>query len=597
MIFLKQKGFTLFETLIGVTIFVLVAIPAYSGFLKIIEAVKVLRIKNTAVNLANEQIEIIRNLPYSDVGIIDGIPNGKIQREQLVERAGINFSVLTSIRNIDDPFDGTIGGSPNDLSPADYKMVQITIWCQNCVFKEKMDFYTKIAPLGLETNSNNGALFVQVFDANGQPLSGANVSILNTQGTSTISINETTNNFGMFQLVDAPPGVSAYEISVSNGSNFSNDKTYAIGDISNPSPHKPHSTVAVGQVTQISFSIDRLSNLDIYTRTKTGERIPNIEFNIRGSKTIGENVYKYNLNKTTNSNGFLEIVGLEWDNYYIEILDTNWHFAGSNPFLPIQINPNSSYVIDLILESKNQNGLLIKVIDGQTNLPVSGANVSIDGPGGFKELITERGFLNQTDWSFGQGQEYFSSNNSGYFSSSDIDTNNPQGQISLSQFAGNYQSSGFLESAIFDTGTSTNFSNIFWDPADQPVLSGDESLKIQFATNQEITATTTWNFLGPDGTSETFYTTSGQPISASHFGDRYFKYKIYMETDDNSVTPILSNISITFSENFLPPGQVFFSGLSNGNYNLNVSHSIYQDFQIQIPINSPWSEYQVILSP
>ena len=620
-----KKGFGLIDTLVGVAIFVLVSVMAYGGFLKVVEAVKVLRIKNAAVNLANEQIEIVRNLPYSDVGIVNGIPVGKITREQIMSRSGIDFTILTSVRNIDDPFDGTIGGSPNDLSPADYKSVQITIYCTNCSYTEEMHFYSRVAPIGLESDSNNGALFVQVFDANGQPLQGVDVLIENNSGSENIFIQETTNNSGMFQLIDAPPGNSAYQITVSSGENYSTDKTYTIGDSANPLPNSPHANVVAGQVTQISFAIDRLSDLDIYTRKNTCERIPNINFNIQGSKMIGENVYKYTSNKSTGSNGFLGIRGLEWDNYFINLIGSSWHLAGSSSFLPLQINPNSTQSIDLILAPRVPNALLVKVIDGQTGLPISGANVSIDGPGGESNLITERGFFAQTDWSGGQGQNYFENNNFAYFSSSNIEINNPNGQISLAQFAGNYSSSGFLESAIFDTGEifadegdsgsggavfSINFGNIFWNPVDQPITAGSESIKIQIATNaepnpEEIPEGETapqphemnWNFVGPDGTAGTFYTSSGQTISEIHSGDRYLKYKIFLETADNSVTPIISNTSFTFTQECSPPGQVFFSGLSNGNYDLSVSHENYQNFETQILINSDWMEYSVTLTP
>lgn len=592
-----RKGFGLAETIVGVAVFVLIATAAYGGFLKVIEGVKVLRVKNAAVNLANEQIEIARNLPYSDVGIVNGIPAGKIPREQNLNRSGIDFNVLTSVRNVDDPFDGQIGQTPNDLSPADYKMLEITITCANCKLEEELNYYARIAPVGLETTGNNGALFVQVVDANGQPVQGADVLIENSSETPAISINETTNNAGMFQLIDASPGDGVYEVTVSKGDNYSTDRTYTIGDALNPNPNIPHANVAAGQVTQLSFAIDELSNLDIYTRDNTCARISNVDFNIAGSKTIGTNVLKYESDKITGGNGFLGIIGLEWDSYALNITDGAYHLAGSSPFLPLQLNPGSEQSIDLILEPKNGRGLLVKVIDDQTDLPISGATVTIDGPGGEQELISERGFFSQTDWSGGSGAENFTGNEDGYFSASDIEIDNPAGQISLSEFSGNYSDSGFLESAIFDTGTTTNFGNIFWNPVDQPILAGNESVKIQMASNQVVTATSTWDFIGPDGTDSSFYTSSGQAIAAENQGDRYIKYKVFLETDDDSVTPAISNISFTFTQDCLPPGQVFFSGLSTGTYDLDITHPDYQDFSTQITINSEWSAYDAILSP
>ena len=118
--FLKHNsGFTLVETLVGSVVFALVALSAYQAFSGLMGAVMASRAKIAATSLANEQFEIIRNLTYEDVGIINGLPSGKIQREKIVTRDNYSFNLQTTIRNVDDPFDGTIGGSPSDSSPSD----------------------------------------------------------------------------------------------------------------------------------------------------------------------------------------------------------------------------------------------------------------------------------------------------------------------------------------------------------------------------------------------------------------------------------------------------------------------------------------------
>ena len=73
----KKRGFTLIETLVGTTIFVLIAFSAYKAFGILMDAVESSRAKIAATSLANERLEIIRNLPYSDVGIIAGLPTEK----------------------------------------------------------------------------------------------------------------------------------------------------------------------------------------------------------------------------------------------------------------------------------------------------------------------------------------------------------------------------------------------------------------------------------------------------------------------------------------------------------------------------------------
>ncbi len=596
----KNNGFSLVETMVSIAIFLLVSISIYSGFTKIMQATNVLKVKNAATSLANEQIEIAKNLPYDDVGIIAGIPDGKIPREQTIIREGISFNVLTSVRDIDDPFDGQIGEVPNDLSPADYRLVEFDISCSNCSHTEVLKYYARISPLNLETQGNNGALFVRVFDSLGQPIQGADVHIENNKLETPVIIDETTNNNGMFQIVDAPTGTEAYEVTVTKGSNYSVDKTYEIGVPENPNPDRPHANVISGAVTQLSFYIDKLSEFEINTKKADCSPIGNVDFNLKGSKTIGYQVYKYNLNNTTNSSGFRSVDDIEWDSYNFDITDASWDLVGSSPVLPVDVNPDSVQVVDLVLAEKNPNSLQISVEDSETGLPVSDAEVAlVDSSENSISLITGQGFVLQTDWSGGSGQEYFIDDETKFFSTNgNIEYQDPVGDIKLDDFNGTYINNGTLESSIIDIGSFTNFGHIFWNPVEQETSVGDESVRVQIATNEIITATTTWDFVGPDGAGSSYYTNSGEEISATHSGDRYLKYKIYLKTDDTNFTPIISNISFTFMTDCMPPGQVLFTGLDFDEYTIRVEHPDYQEYLLDsYVIGSPWQSQKINFIP
>ena len=106
---INQRGFTLIETLIGSIVFVLVALSSYKAFGVLMDAVSSSQAKIAATSLANESLEIVRNLPYDDVGIVAGLPVGKIPRTQDLIKDGYAFTVVTTIRSVDDVFDGTIG--------------------------------------------------------------------------------------------------------------------------------------------------------------------------------------------------------------------------------------------------------------------------------------------------------------------------------------------------------------------------------------------------------------------------------------------------------------------------------------------------------
>lgn len=588
-------GFTLIESLVGVAVFVIVAISIYQAYVKIFDAVRVSRLKITAAALANEQFEIARNLPYRDVGIVSGLPAGRIPRLESRTRDGTEFTVETTIRNIDDPFDGTIGGNPNDLSPADYKLVELGISCARCRNFQTLYFTTHVAPKNLETASTNGALFVRVFDANGQPVPGANIHIENNQANPAIRIDDTTNNAGILQVVDAPPGTEAYEITVSK-LGYSQERTYPTGAPGNPNPAKPHATVAIQQLTQLSFAIDRISTLDVTSVTATCAPVGNIDFSLLGAKLIGINpdVVKYRADHETTSAGQRTISNLEWDTYALTFTDTVYDRIGTIPLVPVVLNPNTTQDLKLIVAPKDPLSLLVTVKDASTQLPLSGAAVRFEKPGYLTTLTTGRGFLRQTDWSGGSGQASFVDPTKYFTSDGNIDIANPVGELRLLKVLDAYQPSGELISSTFDTGSASNFHQIMWQPQDQPPAAGSDSVKFQIAANNDQA---TWNFLGPDGTAGTFYTLTDSALNPIHTGSRYFRYKVFMQTASSTVTSYLADAAVTFTSSCVPPGQVTFAALTTGDYTLTVSKSGYQTFTDTVPVSSSWQQREVILSP
>jgi len=593
--FNSQKGFSLIEALVGVAVFTIIALSVYQAYTMMVDVVRISRLKVTATALANEQFEIARNLPYADVGVEGGIPSGKIPPIQTLIRDSTSFTVKATVRNIDDPFDGTIGGAPNDLSPADYRLAELEISCQLCKNFQPLHFTTQIAPAGLETASQNGALFVLVFDKVGLPIENADVHIENNQVNPPIIIDDITNNNGMLQIVDAPPGTEAYEITVSK-SGYSEDRTYPTGAIENPNPVKPHATVALQEVTQISFVIDRASTLDVLSATQTCVPIGNIDFYLRGSKIIGTSpdVLKYDVLHTTDGSGQKTISNLEWDTYNFSLTDAVYNLAGNAPLFPLALDPNTSQNVKFILEIKNPRALLITVRDNETKLPLSNASVNLQGADYDFSLATGYGSLRQSDWSGGPGQENFINPAQYFDSDSGIEISDPVGKLHLKKISDQYEPSGYLVSSTFDMGSSSNFHQIIWQPQSQPPETGSDNVRFQIATNND---NATWDFLGPDGTSDTFYTLSNSIINPLHNNNQYFRYKVFLQTIDTAYTPNIGEIAITFTSPCLPPGQVFFTGLNYGSYELTVSKSGYQTFDETITISALWQQREVLLVP
>ena len=120
-----RHGMSLLEMVIGVAILTIVSVSVYRSFAVLLDIFGASRAKVAAATLANEEMEIIRNIPYANVGTAGGVPPGSIPQTQSKTKNGITFSITTTVRNVDDPFDGVIGGSPNDLSPAARAIITI----------------------------------------------------------------------------------------------------------------------------------------------------------------------------------------------------------------------------------------------------------------------------------------------------------------------------------------------------------------------------------------------------------------------------------------------------------------------------------------
>ncbi len=580
--FLQQKGLTLIETLVASAIFVTLSISIYQLYAGVFSLSAKIRVKTILSEVAGEQFEFIRNLAYSNVGTVAGIPNGIIDPSQTVTKNGLVFEVVTTIRNIDDPADGTLGGIPNDLSPGDKKLVAIEVTCTSCSETTSLSYTSVVAPKNLETENGNGALVIRAIDANGQPVAGAEVHIVNSSTTPAIDINDVTGVNGVLTIVDAPPATQTYEVTVTKDAH-STEQTYLPGDAANPNPIKPHITVAANTISQATFSIDHLSTFDIVTQSAMCSPLGSISGTLSGTKLIGTgpDILKHQIPFTTNSGGTKTLSSIEWDTYSLSLSGSLYDILGTDPIAPLVVPPESTQTLTITLGANDPNRLVVGVVD-TAGLPVADAFVSITGPSGTFDDTTNIGSITQTDWAGGGGQltvgdwtKFYSSSNVAFLSS---------GELTLAQ-SGAYLPSGELVSSVIDLGEGANLRQLTWLPGTQPVGAGVTSVRFQIAsatTNDDLTV---WSFVGPDGTAATYYSSPTSNISATHDGHRYIKYKLLLSTEDTSVTPQINDVSITYASGCLPPGQVHFGGLSDGQYHATVSKTGFQTTEKDITIS------------
>lgn len=285
-----QRGFTLVETLVGIAILVIAALSLFALFDFTIRVLWENKARAGAQALANQKVEIARNLPYDDIGTVGGIPNGVLTQVEQIMRNDIQYTVTTTVIYIDDDFDGTLGGSPEDLLPTDYKRIRIEVAWPFRLSSNPLVFLSDVAPNGIETTAGGGTLRISVIDAQGLAVPQANVHIENYDISPAVDLDIVTNDNGQVILPGAEASVEGYEVVVTK-SGYSTDQTYAVDPVNLPTPIKPPLTVVGGTVTDSSFAIDELSTMNVFAFADT-EYIPswwNEDYAVRRRLTVTNN--------------------------------------------------------------------------------------------------------------------------------------------------------------------------------------------------------------------------------------------------------------------------------------------------------------------
>lgn len=594
----SSPGFMLMDVLMSLGIFVIIAAGVLGAYAALARSVKVSREKTVLASMATNYLEIVKNMPYSQVGTINGNPHGSLADwnnaiTQKIE--AYTYKIYYEVTYIDDPADGT---APADVAAADYKQVKMKVL--NTQTSDLTTFVTNVVPKGLENTSNAGALWIRVFNAVGQPVEGANVHIEYPTTTPSIILDRTTAANGEWVEVGLPPAVNNYRIVVTKPG-YTTDRTYP-RTLENPNPVNPDSTIAVGQITQVSFTIDLVSTLNIRTVNELCQNISGVNMNVRGSKLIGTNpnVYKYNQNHTS-AGGLVSLNNMEWDSYIPTLLTgQSWVMRGTSPIQKIDVLPGTTHTFTMVLGTNSTaNSILVIVKDSATGAAIEGANVHLRKGGSVPQDyygVTSGSVWEQFDWTGGSGYVNWSSSSPDryYQDDANIDINSAPTGVRLNKTSGRYALSGFLESSVFDTGTpNSNFSSVAWEPTSQDP---DTTLAFQIATSNNISGP--WEYLGPDGTNATYYTVPGTTISSVHDNNQYVKYKAYLSTIDNKDTPVLTLVNINYVSGCATPGQYWFGDLTAGNnYDLDITMPGYADEVINsININGNQT-LEVLMSP
>ena len=358
-----QSGQFLLEIVIAVAVMMILAHAFFTLISSSYQILTQSRSQSVAKAVINEKMEIIRNLDYDSVGTVGGIPSGELLQEETVIRNGQLFNVSTDIIYKDDSYDDL---APDDTNPADYKLARIEVsWIPGGFpSAQKLVMVTNISPRGGESLLTGGTLNVLVFNSLGVPVAQANVLI---EATSVgVSLSQTTDDFGRVTLPGAPVCNSCYSIIV-NKTDYSTDRTYDFSEVTNPT--KPPLSILAGQVSQISFAIDTLADVNFNSVGDRDSGFPalgDVTFHLQSEKTIGTDgngdpVYKLDEDYSTDGGGSANLQ-LESANYVLT-MDASYDLGGSNPFSPLNISAGGSMDVTMSAVEQTANSLLANVQD------------------------------------------------------------------------------------------------------------------------------------------------------------------------------------------------------------------------------------------
>ena len=263
-----ERGLTLVELLVVAGLMTILFFGIFGAYQLGVFIIGLTSRKVIATQIAQGELERIKNLPYLSVGTINAtlpFAKGILAETETKILNGIEFQIERKIKFIADEADGL---GPEDSCDLDYKRVQIIVSFGGR-FSGKVELTSDISPKNsleeVQACQENpvGILRVQVFDALGNMIENPLIEIYNPQDDSLIDFATPSDGKHDFPL---SPG--EYKILVSKNG-YSKERTYSIDEIA--IPEKPNPQISENEIEQISFSIDKLSSMRIKTLTTWGQ--------------------------------------------------------------------------------------------------------------------------------------------------------------------------------------------------------------------------------------------------------------------------------------------------------------------------------------
>jgi prepilin-type N-terminal cleavage/methylation domain-containing protein len=295
-----ERGYTLVELMIGMVLLGLLAISMLTLFTTLIRSTVIIKRKAVASTLAITKMEYLKSLPFNSLAMVGGsfVAGSYLPVNTTTVLNGVTYTTKTDIDYVDDAYDGCahyqtvaiakkycrnypMTGTPaTDNNPQDYKIIHVKVTDQNSLILAEVD--SQISGTVAETTSTNGALFITVLDANGNPIEGANVNATNTTLAPTININQTTDENGIAIFYGVPPDTGYDYVITGSLANYSTLYTIAPSGTLTPTYQSQKISSQQSSYVTLTLKPQGANSLVIETTDLNGSAISGMKVYVKG---------------------------------------------------------------------------------------------------------------------------------------------------------------------------------------------------------------------------------------------------------------------------------------------------------------------------
>ncbi|MHB0980824.1 MAG: carboxypeptidase regulatory-like domain-containing protein [Thermoleophilia bacterium] len=263
-------GFTLYEVLIAGFVLVVGLIFIAQFFASAVSRTLDSETRSLLHQVATEELENIRALPYEDVGTVGGNPPGTLAPR---EERTVDGTVLEIIREVVYIQDSSYSGP----YPANYRRVTVRVGVLGDSRLEPVELTSNMAG-----GAGGGALDVTVTDTKGIPVPDARIVVRNDHLSPAVLVDSSairTDSQGHILIPGLRPDTTAAYVVTAGKTGYNSDWTDPAVIVQDGIPY-----------TYVQLIIDLLSTLNIQVVDGSGAAVPNLTLSVTGPRGFSQSV-------------------------------------------------------------------------------------------------------------------------------------------------------------------------------------------------------------------------------------------------------------------------------------------------------------------